>query len=65
MDDMAHANAAPGSKATPIERAQLTAAALADNIETVVHGKHDEIKLVLCALVSQGHVLLEDVPGTA
>jgi hypothetical protein len=38
---------------------------LAQNIETVVHGKHDEIKLVLCALVSQGHVLLEDLPGTA
>ena len=65
MDDTAHANAAPGNKRTPIERAQLTAAALADNIETVVHGKHDEIKLVLCALASQGHVLLEDVPGTA
>jgi MoxR-like ATPase len=50
---------------TLIERAQLTASALAENIERVVHGKHDEIKLVLCALVSQGHVLLEDVPGTA
>jgi MoxR-like ATPase len=50
---------------TLIERAQRTASALAQNIEKVVHGKHDEIKLVLCALVSQGHVLLEDVPGTA
>ena len=35
------------------------------NIETVVHGKHDEITLVLAALACQGHVLLEDVPGTA
>ena len=35
------------------------------NIETVIHGKHDEIKLVLTALACQGHVLLEDVPGTA
>jgi MoxR-like ATPase len=45
------------------------AAALADrfleNIETVVHGKHEEIKLVLAALVCGGHVLYEDVPGTA
>jgi len=35
------------------------------NIEQVVLGKHDEITLVLSALVSGGHVLLEDVPGTA
>jgi MoxR-like ATPase len=36
-----------------------------DNIETVVYGKRDELKLVLTALVCGGHVLLEDVPGTA
>jgi MoxR-like ATPase len=36
-----------------------------ENIEMVVHGKHEEIKLVLAALVSGGHVLFEDVPGTA
>src|SRR3954467_1886147 len=36
-----------------------------DNIESVVHGKRDEIKLVLAALLCGGHVLFEDVPGTA
>ncbi len=36
-----------------------------DNIETVVYGKREEIKLVLTALMCGGHVLLEDVPGTA
>src|SRR3954451_22520077 len=36
-----------------------------DNIESVVHGKRDEIKLVLSALACGGHVLFEDVPGTA
>ena len=36
-----------------------------ENIETVVHGKRDEIKLVLAALLCGGHVLFEDVPGTA
>lgn len=36
-----------------------------DNVETVVHGKRDRIELVLTALVCGGHVLLEDVPGTA
>jgi MoxR-like ATPase len=35
------------------------------NIETVVRGKREEIRLVLAALVSGGHVLFEDVPGTA
>jgi MoxR-like ATPase len=62
---MADANTPPGHERASIERAQLAASELAQNIETVVHGKHEEIKLVLCALVSQGHVLLEDVPGTA
>jgi MoxR-like ATPase len=35
------------------------------NIEKVVRGKREEILLVLAALVSGGHVLFEDVPGTA
>ena len=35
------------------------------NVETVVRGKREEIKLVLAALSCGGHVLLEDVPGTA
>jgi MoxR-like ATPase len=44
--------------------AQLATRLLA-NIETVVFGKTEEIKLVLSALLCGGHVLLEDVPGTA
>ena len=36
-----------------------------DNIETVVHGKREQIKLVVAALMCSGHALLEDVPGTA
>jgi len=38
---------------------------LLDNIETVIHGKRDQIKLVVAALMCSGHALLEDVPGTA
>src|SRR5262252_7804900 len=41
------------------------AARLAANVEQVVHGKSEEIRLVLAALISGGHVLLEDLPGTA
>jgi MoxR-like ATPase len=36
-----------------------------DNIETVVHGKREQIKLVVAAMMCGGHALLEDVPGTA
>jgi MoxR-like ATPase len=35
------------------------------NVELVVHGKHDEVRLVLATLMCGGHVLFEDVPGTA
>jgi MoxR-like ATPase len=35
------------------------------NVEHVVHGKRDEVRLVLAALACGGHVLFEDVPGTA
>jgi MoxR-like ATPase len=36
-----------------------------DNIETVVHGKREQITLIVAALMVGGHALLEDVPGTA
>jgi MoxR-like ATPase len=38
---------------------------LTDNLERVVHGKSDEIRLLVAALAAGGHVLFEDVPGTA
>ena len=41
------------------------AARILANVERVVVGKREEIALVLAALISGGHVLLEDVPGTA
>jgi MoxR-like ATPase len=45
--------------------AAATATRLLENIETVIHGKTERIKLVLAALACRGHVLFEDVPGTA
>jgi len=52
---------------TPDELDSATAVAerFLDNIETVVHGKREQIKLVVAALMCGGHALLEDVPGTA
>ncbi|MDX6567762.1 MAG: MoxR-like ATPase [Gaiellales bacterium] len=38
---------------------------LRENAETVVIGKREQIRVVLTALACGGHVLLEDVPGTA
>ena len=35
----------------------------ADNINSVVHGKDDVVRLALTAIVANGHVLFEDVPG--
>ena len=48
-----------------LERAVEAAGRLLGNIEHAVRGKRDEIKLVLAALACKGHVLFEDVPGTA
>jgi MoxR-like ATPase len=69
----------PADSITPVERAfadrtdgtdrfesaSQIATRFLDNIEGVVYGKREEIKLVLTALACGGHVLLEDVPGTA
>jgi MoxR-like ATPase len=41
-----------------------TIEATRDNIERVIVGKTAEIELILVALASAGHILLEDVPGT-
>lgn len=37
---------------------------LKDNIGKVIVGKDRVVELALCALIANGHVLLEDVPGT-
>lgn len=47
-----------------IDQVSALADALQANVEKVIIGKAHEIELVLTALLSAGHVLLEDVPGT-
>ena len=39
--------------------------AVIDNVEKVVVGKRDAVRLSLVCLLCEGHVLLEDVPGVA
>lgn len=40
------------------------ASTLSDNVERVIVGKRQAIELVMVALLCEGHVLIEDVPGT-
>ena len=35
-----------------------------DNIEKVIIGKREVVELAVISLISQGHILIEDVPGT-
>ncbi len=39
-------------------------ASVIENVEKVIVGKRDQIEMLLVAMLCQGHVLLEDVPGT-
>jgi MoxR-like ATPase len=39
------------------------ARAIVDNAERVIVGKRDAIELLLVAMLAEGHVLIEDVPG--
>ena len=36
---------------------------IAENISRVIVGKKQSIELLLVALIADGHVLIEDVPG--
>ena len=45
------------------ETVQAAARTLVDNIERVIVGKRDAIEHVVVALLTEGHVLIEDVPG--
>ena len=43
---------------------QGTFARLVDNVDQALMGKRDVVALVLSAMLAEGHVLLEDAPGT-
>jgi MoxR-like ATPase len=38
--------------------------AMVKNIDGVVKGKHHEIRMAMCCMLTEGHLLLDDVPGT-
>ena len=47
-----------------ISRVNTVVDALIDNVDSVVRGKRHEVRLALCCLLTEGHLLLDDVPGT-
>jgi len=46
-----------------IQKPRKVAEKVIANVEKVIVGKHDEVQLTLLALLRQGHLLIEDVPG--
>ena len=46
-----------------MEDPKIIAERIIDNVEKVIIGKEREVRLALVALLCQGHVLIEDVPG--
>jgi len=53
-----------GSHDGPVAAVQEFAAAVRDGVQRVIVGKSEAIDHVIVALLSRGHVLIEDVPGT-
>jgi MoxR-like ATPase len=46
-----------------MQQAKLIADRLLENVQKVIIGKDQEIRLTLVALLCEGHLLIEDVPG--
>src|SRR5947207_13713800 len=50
-------------EAVPLNRSLNRIAELQANVEKVIRGKSEVIQFCIAALLSKGHILLEDVPG--
>jgi MoxR-like ATPase len=48
----------------PVDDPRAVATALYEQVVTAIRGKADSVRLALVALLSGGHLLVEDVPGT-
>jgi MoxR-like ATPase len=49
--------------APPLQALSTSFQRIHDNIEEVIEGKGEEIRLALVVLLAEGHLLIEDVPG--
>lgn len=52
------------SQTEDFKKASETISALCGALERVIRGRRDTIRLVISALIADGHVLLEDYPGS-
>src|SRR3990170_3453055 len=50
-------------RSAPDVDARTVAQRIVDNVERVIIGKRDQVELAVMALMSGGHLLIEDVPG--
>ena len=46
-----------------VKNVQEPAERVVANVERVIVGKHVEVRMALVALLCEGHILIEDVPG--
>lgn len=56
-----HESALPTEAATNDTSSQINQ--LIDNVEKIIFGKHEVVKLCVVGLLARGHLLIEDVPG--
>jgi MoxR-like ATPase len=51
------------SQPAGLDALQEASARILDNIERVIEGKREVVRLSLVVLLAEGHLLIEDVPG--
>ncbi|HEY7010838.1 MAG TPA: AAA family ATPase, partial [Jatrophihabitantaceae bacterium] len=58
-------HAAPSGMGRPadVQDVRIIGERIAANIDQVIDGKHDTIRLGVAVLLAEGHLLIEDVPG--
>ena len=61
----AHGTLAEYGSAAALPDVRTVAGRIVSNIEHVIEGKTDTVRLALAVLLAEGHLLIEDVPGVA
>ncbi len=56
-------NSNPNSRPRHVEIVQQVAERIAHSVGQVILGKRNEVRLTVLGLLSQGHILIEDIPG--
>jgi MoxR-like ATPase len=58
---------APIQESKPLAPADVAAVArrVIENVEKVIVGKHDQVRLAVATMFAEGHLLIQDVPGVA